>query len=562
MMKRYFCKMLCGALALSVSSCSFLDFDETTGKEKDEVYSYFENMMYLANAVYRSLPADWGVISGAMRESATDNAVYTWESNAIYDIYNDKWSPINTIDDQWSTYYTVIHDANAFLNDYTEEALKRLEWDGNYEDNLAKLRMMRHEVRALRALYYFELVKRYHEVPLVTEVCDLDAVNSLEKADFQTLLDFIVTECDAAAAELPEDHADFYEETGRMTKGGAMAVKARALLYAASPLYIGDGDAASAWEKAAKSAMDIINLGVYSLPAITSDPLYDVNGGDIVLTSPQLIFESRQYLTDSPFERYNLPIGFADGTNSGNTPTQNLVDAFEMKDGTPFDWNNPDHVANMYYDASGQQTRDPRFYLNVICNGMSWMGTVVDTYIGGRFGEPVTGATMTGYYLKKRMNETISLDPTHPIYKNHHFPNYRYAEVLLNYAEAMNEWKGPKYTDETCTLSACDALNQVRTAAGMPSVDISDQAAFREKVRNERRVELAFEDHRFWDIRRWKIGDIVEDIYGVKIRKSGNSYTYTREIVQTRTWDDKMYWYPISAKENYKNPALGQNPGW
>ena len=110
-------------------------------KEKDEVYSYFENMMYLANAVYRSLPSDWGEIGGALRESATDNAVYTWESNAVYDIYNDKWSPINTIDDKWSTYYAVIHDANAFLNDYTEESLERLEWDGNYEDNLAKLRI-------------------------------------------------------------------------------------------------------------------------------------------------------------------------------------------------------------------------------------------------------------------------------------------------------------------------------------------------------------------------------------------------------------------------------------
>lgn len=554
--------MLSVILIAMMSSCSFLDFDETTEKEKDEVYSYFENMMYLANAVYRSLPSDWGEIGGALRESATDNAVYTWESNAVYDIYNDKWSPINTIDDKWSTYYAVIHDANAFLNDYTEESLERLEWDGNYEDNLAKLRMTRHEVRALRALYYFELVKRYHEVPLVTKVVGIDDVNSLKKADFETLMNFIVTECDAAAEELPLDHADFYEETGRMTKGAALAVKARALLYAASPLYIGDNDPAQAWEAAAKAAMDVMNLNVYSLPTITDDPLYNADGGDIVLTSPQMIFETRQYLTDSPFEKYNLPIGFADGTNSGNTPSQNLVDAFEMKDGSAFDWDDPADVANIYYDASGNQTRDPRLYLNVICNGMTYMNTVIDTYIGGRFGEPVTGATMTGYYLKKLMNETISLDPTHPIYKNHHYPNYRYAEVLLNYAEAMNEWKGPKYTDDECPLSACDALNQVRTAAGMPTVDISDQAAFREKVRNERRVELAFEDHRFWDIRRWKIGDVVENIYGVKIRREGNSYTYTKEIVQTRIWKDKMYWYPISASEGYKNQNLGQNPGW
>ena len=161
------------------------------------------------------------------------------------------------------------------------------------------------------------------------------------------------------------------------------------------------------------------------------------------------------------------------------------------------------------------------------------------------------------------MNETISLDPVHPIAKNHHYPSYRYAEVLLSYAEAMNEWMGPKYADpEICSLTATDALNMVRDAADMPAVDIADKDAFREKVRNERRIELAFEDHRFWDIRRWKIGNVVENIYGIKIRRSGDTYTYSKEIVQERIWKDKMYWYPIPASESYKNPALGQNPGW
>lgn len=563
MMKRYLSYLLLTVMSVSVISCSFLDFDEMTGKERDEIYAYFDNMHALANAIYRALPEDYGTYgSVALREAATDNAVYTWESNPVYDIYNDNWSPINVLDDKWGEYYEVIHDANAFLNDYTEESLERLEWDSNYEDNLEKLRMMRHEVRALRALYYFELVKRYHEVPLVTEVCDPDDVNSLKKTDFGTLLDFIVDECDAAAEELPVDHADFYLETGRMTKGAAMAVKARALLYAASPLYIGDGDPAEAWEKAAKASFDIISMNVYSLPKATEDPLYNPEGDDIVLTSPQLIFEVRN-ATDNSFERENLPIGMFDGTNSGNTPSQNFVDAFEMRDGTPFDWNNPDHVANIYYDADGNPTRDPRLYMNVICNGMTWMDTQIETFSGGRFGRPVTGATITGYYLKKLMNENISLDPTHETALAHHFPGYRYAEVLLNYAEAMNEWRGPKYTDDTYTLSACDALNQVRNAVDMPPVDISDQTAFREKVRNERRIELAFEDHRFWDIRRWKIGDVVENIYGVNIAKQPDgSYTYTRELVQTRVWKDKMYWYPVAAEERYKNPNLGQNPGW
>ena len=155
------------------------------------------------------------------------------------------------------------------------------------------------------------------------------------------------------------------------------------------------------------------------------------------------------------------------------------------------------------------------------------------------------------------------LTPPNTVTKNHHYPTYRYAEVLLNYAEALNEWQGPDYTDATCTLSARQALNQVRQAAGMPNVrGAGDQNSFRTAVRHERRVELAFEDHRFWDIRRWKIGNVVEQIYGVHIRKNGANFEYTRQLVQNRIWDDKMYLYPIPQNEIYVNPNLTQNPGW
>ena len=146
--------------------------------------------------------------------------------------------------------------------------------------------------------------------------------------------------------------------------------------------------------------------------------------------------------------------------------------------------------------------------------------------------------------------------------KPHHYPGYRYAEILLNYAEALNEYKGPDYVDAVFTISAREALNQVRKAALMPDVVAADQNEFREKVRNERRVELAFEDHRFWDIRRWKIGNVVENIYGVSITKSYGEVTYKKKKIQTRVWDDKMYFYPIPQKEVFINPNLTQNPGW
>lgn len=559
-MKKY---ILFLAVPFIFTGCNFLDFDESQGKTEEEAYSYFDNIQALGNAAYRSLPVDFGAIGkAALRESATDNAMYTWDNNAVYDIYTNAWSPINLVDDQWGNYYSVIYDINSFLENYSEEKLDRFKWDAGYEDNLKKARMSLKEVKVLRALYYFELVKRYGDIPLITKTMTLDEVNSVEKTNAGAVLQFVADECNSVANELPVNHnTDFYGETGRVTKGAALAIRARALLYAASPLFIGERNPEEAWEAAAKAASDVIAMNYYSLPKWDNDPLYDMNLGNAVLKSPQLIFETRQGAS-SKFEQQNLPIGFANGTNTGNTPTQNLVDAYEMSDGTPFSWENAEHVANIYFDSEGKKTRDPRLYLAVLCNGMTFMGQTIESFDGGLYGAPILGTTKTGYYLKKMMNETVSLDPNNPVTKEHHFPLYRYAEVLLNYAEAMNEWKDPEYKDETCTLSAIEALNQVREAAYMKPVETMSKEQFRDKVRNERRVELAFEDHRFWDIRRWKIGNVVEDIYGVDIRKNGKSYVYTKKNVQKRIWDDKMYLYPIPAKETYLNDNLIQNPGW
>ena len=153
------------------------------------------------------------------------------------------------------------------------------------------------------------------------------------------------------------------------------------------------------------------------------------------------------------------------------------------------------------------------------------------------------------------------LDPERPQVKRAHlFIIFRYAEILLNYAEAMYEWVGADAKPEGFTLSAREALNQVRKAANMPDVvDGQDSRTFEDRLRNERRVELAFEDHRFWDIRRWKIGDVVKEIYGVEY-SSAEGYRKTK--IQDRVWEDRMYLYPIPQDEIYKNPDLGQNEGW
>ena len=542
--------IICLSALLTASSCSMLEHDESTGMSKDEVYGYFKNVKGLATYVYSQLPNDFGTFNGALRESATDNAVYVWSDSNVHDFYNHAWGPNNAVDNMWSQCYGAIRSANSFMENYSAEALERFQWNDKYEEDIEKANMYREELRVLRAFFFFELAKRYGDIPLLTRTYNQNEINQVTKTPFDQVIAFICNECDEAAKVLPINQKDFYGETGRVTKGTALALKSRALLYAASPLHNLSNDKAK-WEKAATAAYELITKGWYSLPKINKDPLYDANGGNEILNSPQLIFERRNSASNN-FEENNLPISYEQG-KTGNVPTQNLVDAFQTKDGKDFDWNSGDDpYAN----------RDPRFYRTVLCNGDTWMKQTIESYEGGKDGEGTEGATKTGYYLKKYMNETVSLDPSKPVTKEHHYILFRYAEVLLNYAEAMAEWKGESYTDDKHTMTATAALNQVRNAANMPNITTTGDA-FKESVRRERRVELAFEDHRFWDIRRWKIGEQTQKIYRTKITKqSDGSFRYEKVLLEERNWENKMYLYPIPLSEQILNNNLGQNPGW
>ena len=551
--------MIAACVLLSLNGCDYLDYDETSGRTKEEAYTYFDNMNQLVSYVYTFLPVDFGRVNDAMMESATDNSVYTWENNSIYYIGNGTWGPLKLVDDGWN-FWNGIRSANSILENFDPEVLKRFEYNENYDEMIGKSSKFPYEVRFLRAFYLFELAKRYGDIPLVTRTYEQDEINSIEKSSFEEVIGFIASECTEIAPELPVNQKDFWGETGRVTRGAVLALKSRALLYAASKLHNPDNDLTK-WEKAAQAAYEVIRLDVYNLPKIGVDPLYSNAGGNEVLNSGQLIFERRNATKESSFEARNQPMGY-EGAMGGNTPTQNLVDAYEMKDGSAFSWANTSHVANMYYDANGSPTRDPRLYVNVLTNGTTWLKQKVETYEGGR-NKILDGSTRTGYYLRKYMNPSVSLDPVRPNQLEHHYILFRYAEILLNYAEALNEWKGPDATAEGCPITARAALNMVRDAAEMKHVEETGDA-FTEKVRNERRIELAFEGHRFYDIRRWKIAgqDEIRNVYGVKITKSGDSFTYEKVSVDNLYWNDKMYLFPFPQNEVYMNPNLEQNPGW
>ena len=210
-------------VSFALTGCDFLDFDESSGMDKEEAYAYFDNVTRMVSGVYRAVPSDWGKISDALRESATDNAVYTWTNNAVWKIYSNAWSPINLVDDRWEEFYQVIHDANSLMENFSEENLKRYEWDKDYADNTKRIRAYMKEVEVLRAYYHFELAKRYGDVPLMTRTYAMDEINHVEKTSFDDIIAFVNSEIERLLPDLVKDQNELFGETGHINKGIALA---------------------------------------------------------------------------------------------------------------------------------------------------------------------------------------------------------------------------------------------------------------------------------------------------------------------------------------------------
>jgi len=487
-------------------------------------------------------------VDGAMRSSGTDEAVHVNNLSNVVRFTNGTWSPIQTLDTEWSSMYSGIYNVNLFLEESEGETWEDLKWNDDYEELMAQFELYPYEARYLRAYFYFELFRRYGGVPLITTLLTEEEANKVERASSDDIINFVVAECDVAIDALPQSYLNLVgaQETGRATKGAAMALKARTLLYAASPLHNTNNDL-NKWEDAAQASYDIINSGIYLL-----ESNYDnvVNNGK----SNELIFSVRQS-ESVDFEKANFPIGY-EGGNTGTCPTQNLVDTYEMvSTGLPISDPNSGYNSNFPF-----LNRDPRLNSTVIVNGSIWKGQVVEVWYGGTNAEPKAKASKTGYYLKKYVIESVNLNPVNK--KRHEWVLFRLGEMYLNYAEAMNEVYGPEDAG-TYGMTALEAVNMVRLRAGMPEFPSGMSAAdFRTKLRNERRVELAFEDHRFWDVRRWKIGSETA-IKGITAALNPfGGYVYQTKDVETRVWDEKMNLYPIPQSEIFKNSKLGQNPGW
>lgn len=503
----------------------------------------------------------------AMVASSTDEAVHATRASAAEQWGEGQWqsSPQNNWDTQIKTDYVGIRKTFEF----TDDVLSKAKIDVGEITQATHDRYLG-EALFLRALFNFELLKRYGGYPIVKgELSPADVIN-IPKSSYTDCVTYISGLCDQAASLLPLDYSgSITGDFGRATKGAALALKSRMLLYAASPLNNTTNDVTK-WKAAADAAAAVIKLNAYSLMSGANGVGYTNAFLTFSGSNTELIFGRLEGKT-STLERMNgLPSITAGGGGLGGTcPSLNLVNDYETIDGKPFDWNNATMAANPFAN------RDPRFAASILYNGSTWMAatggsnTTVQTYVGGK-DQGVLYATRTGFYLRKFMVISATFGATPAGTANHFFPILRYAEVLLNYAEAMNEAYGPDADPNGVGLTARGAIKLIRTRAGL-TANLDDAAAtsvaaFRTAVQHERRIELAFEEHRGFDLRRWKLAETVlnQPIMGLNIVKTGTStYTYTPQQVENRVFvSPKMYFYPFPQDELSRNPGLTQNPGW
>lgn len=572
------------ALVLMASlfgSCSDLDREYPTTLTEEAIATEYGNLQKQVIHLYTGMRDGHFLIDNAMMASLSDEAEYTLQGNA-QTFNSGSWNQYVNPDDLWSHYYSYIRRVNTYLesSEKFEVNLDAYKLDPSenaqeiYKTRLADITNWKKEARFLRAYYHFELIKRYGGIPIMTTALSLDTdFEKIQRNSLQECVDFVVNECTVLGGEGPNGEEDALpivynnDNLGRVTRGAALALKSRLLLYAASDLWnteswaqgyshpelivLNKKDRKERWAEAAAAAKAVIDLSAQAGYGLM--PRYTDLGK--VYQSPELILVRRINGNTNTFEKLNFPAGFPNGEGRV-TPSQNLVDAYEMTDGGKFDWNNPVHAANPYAN------RDPRLALTVYMNGASFQNTTIETFEGGAH-KNIKNGTLTGYYLRKFVDSNINLVTGGT--SNHPWVIFRISEIYLNYAEALNE-SDPGNPDVLIYANKARGRDDVK----MTPITDASQDVLRERIRNERRVELAFEDHRLWDTRRWMTAttDLNSDLEGVEIQKNGNdgTFTYRKIAVEKRVFTPKMYFYPIpgSVILNEQVMAAGwpQNPLW
>ncbi|MEJ7767854.1 MAG: RagB/SusD family nutrient uptake outer membrane protein [Chitinophagaceae bacterium] len=530
---------------LVLTSCKkdYLSFDYTDGGVKEnDIWNSDRHARGFLNNAYLGILRRYDITDGALLAAASDEAVNSNQGSTINIFNNGTWGPLRTWDDQYANMYNYIRRTNLFLERSPTSKI----------NPATDIPSLRGEAFFLRAYYHFELFKRYGSIIVVNRSFGATEELDLPRNTYDEVVAQILSDCDSAIANLVVSISDqAVGDKGRASQTAAMAIKARTLLYAASPLNNVSGDVVK-WQKAADAAKAIINLNKHSL--IATAQYQNIWNYTAQAYNSEVLFASQADNVNS-IESANAPISY-DGARGRTNPTQEMVDAFEMRTtGKPI----ADPTSG--YDKNAPYVnRDNRLGLFIMFNGSVFKSPrLVETFVGGKDNVPANiNNTKTGYYMRKFLYDGANWAVNSATNLRRPWVHFRYAEVLLNYAEALNEAQGP-------VADVYSSINQVRVRAGMPALPTAlTKDQMRLRIQNERRVELCFEEHRFFDVRRWKKGEefFNKPVSGMVITKTGTTLTYEVVQVESRVFTEKNYLFPFPQSELNRATKLKQNPGW
>lgn len=571
-----FCFFIC----LISTSCedmmgNFLEKPPSVDVTEDTIFSSQKNaetflMGIYKDGMYTDLP-EWNDRNGRRDASFScycDEAenVATWYSSQAYNTASI--TPyMNRDEGRWTYRWKAIRSINILLD--------RI--DGVPDADTEYKNQAKGQALFIRGLCYFEMFKRYGGVPIVNHRFNINNPDpeslKIPRATVEETVNFIVKDAETAASLLPDTWPSQY--TGKATKGAALMLKSRALLYAASPLFntatppidlpghndlicYGNFDQ-NRWKLAADAAKAVIDWAPSGGIHLITDKGVDKNYR-FVWEEPdnaEVIMASKLTGLSGYWAEYYKSLNNFYVAQSGTMITQNFVEKYEKKDGTVQTWNpnGGDNLNQIYAEL------DPRFGQSIGYNGSYWNHDfpVLTLWEGAvPSNQPPLLGLKTGYWIRKWVPE--KLDRNTQVYAVWNL--YRLAEAYLNYAEALNEYEGP-------VPQAYEAVRAIRERSGMPPFPAGlSKEQFREKIRNERSIELAFEEHRLWDIMRWRIaeeeGVMQGNMWGIKIYKQpapSTEFSWKPYVFETRSWKTAMYHIPFYQSEVDKGYII-QNPGW
>jgi len=541
--------ILTWVLIITFSSCEkeVLNKESKSSFTDEDIWSDINLVEKLVFSSYNEL-GGWGWPepgAGGMLSTATDEAFMLfdygfWPVNAgTIDASN-----MGVFSNRWKQGYKSIRNINIFLNRIDEVESTDKE----------KISRLKGEMKFIRAKAYADLIHFFGGVPIVTEVYGLNDEFNADRNSYDDCVNFIVKELEEAKEMVPENVSA--DNWGKVTKGACLALKSEVLLYAASKLHdpstvpngpLFDYTSNTKWQQASDAAKAVIDMNQYSLIEVSNWEEYT----KIFLSSnPEIIF-ARPYSSEFShpnIDKVNSPNGYHGW--SGNIPTQDLVDAFEMDNGKLITEQGSGYDVNDPY-----KNRDPRFYASIVYQGASYRDRETEFFLPGgldsRDGPESWNYATSGYTMRKFMDEGVDFNQGNG---SQPYIFFRLAEIYLNYAEAQFHLGNENIAREY--------VNKIRLRVQMPVITSSGTQLL-EDIYQERKIELCFEDKRFYDVRRWMIAEQTDNknAKGIEWNKVNGELKYSIINVQERSFSERMYYMPIPLSEINKT-GMQQNPGY